>query len=120
MVSRMRCLAAAGVLLAALASQLTGAPESGDASAERSSFGSLSSQLQVLGYAGGNVWRGDSLLNPGNRLAQLPGAFLTQEVRLNLRYSRPGMVISCKPRLFLRQEREPSGAMDSRSDEYLN
>lgn len=37
------------------------------------------------GYAKHDVWRDDSLLNPGNRVARLPERSATGEVRLNLK-----------------------------------
>lgn len=104
-------------LLAALLAGL-GAP------AEAGGFQSLQEKttysLQVLAHDTERGLREDSLLNPGNRIARLPGGQTEVEPRLDLKLNTEAVALSVKPRARFEWRRFGDDGPETRLDAWVN
>lgn len=70
----------------------------------------------LYGYGSRTLLNGDSLLNPGNRVARLQESGATAELRLNLKAANEWLRLDARPILFIRDERN---ALDSQQTNDL-
>lgn len=73
----------------------------------------LSGNMEVWGYASGQQRLEHSPFNPGNRVAKLPSAQLTAEMRFNLRLRNDSTEFVLRPRLLQQHDIGRSGNPDS-------
>lgn len=76
--------------------------------------------LQVLAYDSEVGLRGNSLLNPGNRIARLPGGQTDLEARLDLKLTTDHVVLSLKPRARFEWKRFEDDSSKTRFDAFVN
>ncbi len=89
-------------------------PMQGEASAWRYGWDST-----LYGYGSRTQLNSDSLLNPGNRVAQLPETGATAELRLNLKADTERLHLDARPIAFARDERNGVGSEQKR-DLYIS
>ncbi len=73
----------------------------------------------LYGYAGNNSLRGDSVLNPGNRIARLPQRSETAELRLNFRAENETLRLTARPIVSIR-ETSAAFASEAHGESYFS
>ena len=86
------------------------------AAAQDGGPGRVSGSAELWGYGTGTDRSGDSPLNPGNQVAQLPSGQWTGEARVNLRLSTGRADLVLRPRIL---EQRVSGAGQELDQAYL-
>ncbi|WP_224364470.1 hypothetical protein [Hyalangium versicolor] len=79
-----------------------------------------SASLQVLAYDTEQGLRQNSLLNPGNLVARLPGGQTEVETRLDLKLTTDAVVLSLKPRARFEWRRSGVEDAKTRLDAWVN